>query len=377
MAKKKSAKKGWNYKLILAIEVVILITLIILYGVWVMNHKMDELDYNNIEEEEIDINEGLDETAMKGYTNIVVFGGDSRSGSVDQGAHSDVIIIVNINNDTKEVRMVSVYRDTFLEIAKENPNNQKLTHAHYIGGAKMAINTLNRNLDLNIKDYVTVNFESVIKAVDLLGGLEITVKKGELKSLNRSIREENKLYGTNVEQISAPGTYLMNGTQVLAYTRIRSTGQGDITRTGRQREVIGLMVKKVKSAGMSTLNKLIDEVFPMISTSISKSEIISLATGVFNYELTDTVGFPFSYGAPNLGSKGSILAPADLLNNVTALHKYLFNEQDYVPSENVKRISASVQAESGVGVKEIDLFKDDSTEAAGSADTQGADAQTQ
>lgn len=377
MAKKKSAKKGWNYKLILAIEVVILITLIILYGVWVMNHKMDVLDYNNIEEEEIDINEGLDETAMKGYTNIVVFGGDSRSGSVDQGAHSDVIIIVNINNDTKEVRMVSVYRDTFLEIAKENPNNQKLTHAHYIGGAKMAINTLNRNLDLNIKDYVTVNFESVIKAVDLLGGLEITVKKGELKSLNRSIREENKLYGTNVEQISAPGTYLMNGTQVLAYTRIRSTGQGDITRTGRQREVIGLMVKKVKSAGMSTLNQLIDEVFPMISTSISKSEIISLATGVFNYELTDTVGFPFSYGAPNLGSKGSILAPADLLNNVTALHKYLFNEQDYVPSENVKRISASVQAESGVGVKEIELFKDDSTEAAGSADTQGADAQTQ
>lgn len=377
MAKKKSIKKGWNYKLILAIEVVILITLIILYGVWVMNHKMDELDYNNIEEEEIDINEGLDENAMKGYTNIVVFGGDSRSGSVDQGAHSDVIIIVNINNDTKEVRMVSVYRDTFLEIAKENPNNQKLTHAHYIGGAKMAINTLNRNLDLNIKDYVTVNFESVIKAVDLLGGLEITVKKGELKSLNRSIREENKLYGTNVEQISAPGTYLMNGTQVLAYTRIRSTGQGDITRTGRQREVIGLMVKKVKSAGMSTLNKLIDEVFPMISTSISKSEIISLATGVFNYELTDTVGFPFSYGAPNLGSKGSILAPADLLNNVTALHKYLFNEQDYVPSENVKRISASVQAESGVGVKEIELFKDDSTEAAGSADTQGADAQTQ
>ncbi len=368
MAKKKTAKQKWNYKLILAIEVVILITLLILYGVWNVNHKMDGLQYENIEDDEIEINEGLDDTIMKGYTNIMLFGVDSRDNNISMGTRSDTAIIVNINNDTKEVRLVSVYRDTYLELSNEKASYEKYTHAYGYGSAKMAINTLNRNLDLNIKDYVTVNFAAVIKAVDLMGGLEITVKKGELKSLNKSIREENKIYGTNVEQIQSPGTYLMNGTQVLAYVRIRSTAQGDITRTERQREVIGLMVKKLKSSGLNTMNKLIDEIFPMVSTSISKSEIISLATGVFNYELTDTKGFPFAFGSTKI-NKADILAPADLENNVIALHRYLFGKENYIPSANVKRISENIISKTGITKKEINIFEDETSEESSSEST--------
>lgn len=367
MAASKPKKKKWNYKLILGLEVLTLIVLMIFYGIWVMNHKIDEIDYNDIKDEDIEINENLN-IDMEEYTNIALFGGDSRDGSVEQGTHSDTIIIVNINNKTKEVRLVSIYRDTYLEIAKTSPDCQKLTHAHFIGGPTMAINTMNRNLDLNIKDYVTVNFEAVIKAVDILGGIEVEIKKNEVKWLNKSIKEENKIFGTSVPTIDAAGTYTLNGNQALAYARIRKTDQGDITRTERQRKVISLMVAKLKTAGISKLNELIDEVFPMISTSISKSEIIALATNVFSYDLGDTTGFPFAYDAPTLGGKGSVLVPADLEHNVMALHKYLFGTENYQVSDTVKRISGEIINETGCTYKRIDILEE------GAASSSGDDA---
>ncbi len=357
MAGSRPKNKGWNYKLILSLEVLTLVVLMIFYGIWSMNHKMDAIDYNDIPDDEIEVNEDLNQD-MEEYTNIVVFGGDSRDGVVAQGAHSDTVIIVNINNKTKEVRLVSVYRDSYLEIAKDNPDFQKLTHAHYIGGPKMAINTLNRNLDLDIKDYVTVNFESVIKAVDILGGIEVEIKKKEIKWINKSIKEENKIFGTSVPTIDTPGTYTLNGNQALAYARIRMTDQGDITRTERQRKVIGLMVDKAKKAGVTKLNELIDEIVPMISTSISKTEIISLATSLFSYELKDTAGFPFAYEAKTPSAKiGAVLVPADLEHNVMALHKYMFGTENYQVSPTVKRISDSILNQQGAVYPGIDILE--------------------
>lgn len=361
MAGKKPKKKTWNYKLILGIEVLILVILMIFYGVWSMNQKMNNIDYNDLTDDDIEVNDNLNQD-MEGYTNIVLFGGDSREGTVEKGTHSDTVIIVNLNHETKEVRLISVYRDTFLEIAKENPNNQKLTHAHFIGGPKMAINTLNRNLDLDIKDYVTVNFEAVTKAVDVLGGIEIEVKKNEVKWFNKNIKEQNKIFNENTPLLEGAGTYTMNGTQALAYARIRKTDQGDITRTERQRKVISLMVEKLKKQGLTKMNELMDAVFPMISTSISKTEMISLATQVFSYNLTDTIGFPFTYTSPTLGSKGSVLPPADLEHNVMALHKYLYGTENYQVSETVKRISQSISAESGATYIPIDLLEDSATD---------------
>lgn len=357
----KKPTKTWNYKLILGIEILILAMLMIFYGVWSMNQKMDNIDYNDLTDDDIEVNDNLNQD-MEGYTNIVLFGGDSREGTVEKGTHSDTIIIANMNHETKEVRLISVYRDTFLEIAKENPNNQKLTHAHFIGGPKLAINTLNRNLDLDIKDYVTVNFEAVTKAVDVLGGIEIEVKKSEVKWFNKNIKEQNKIFGENTPLLEGAGTYTMNGTQALAFARIRKTDQGDITRTERQRKVISLMVEKLKKQGLTKMNELMDAVFPMISTSISKTEMVSLATQVFSYDLTDTIGFPFTYKSPTLGSKGSVLPPADLEHNVMALHKYLYGTDNYQVSETVKRISQSITAESGVTYVPIDILEGSTTD---------------
>ena len=309
---------------------------------------------------------GIDEEALKemttGYTSIALFGGDSRQGSVGKGAHSDAILVANINNETKEVKLVSVYRDSLLQIAFESkePSTDKVTQAHFYGGPKMAINTLNRNLDLAIKDYVSVNFQAVMKAVDVVGGVEITLKKKELKKFNMSIKEQDKHYHTGLPLIDTPGTYLMNGTQALAYARIRNTDQGDITRTERQRHVISLVVAKVKKQGIGKLNELVDQVFPYISTSISKAELLEMAKSIFDYELTDNTGFPFTFGSIMLGKKGAVLPPATLETNVIALHKWMFDDENYQPSQTVKNISQGIITESGVQAKEI-KFKDKTT----------------
>lgn len=352
-----SKPKKWNYRLIITIEVLILIVLMIFYGLWTMNQKMNSIDFNDLTDDDIEVNDNLNKD-MAGYTDIVLFGGDSRDGTVEKGTHSDTVIIVNLNHETKEVRLVSVYRDTFLEIAKENPNNQKLTHAHFIGGPKMGINTLNRNFDLDIKDYVTVNFEAVTKAVDVLGGIEVEVKKNEVKWFNKNIKEQNKIFGENTPLLEGAGTYTMNGTQALAYARIRKTDQGDITRTERQRKVISLMVAKLKTQGLTKMTELMDAVFPMISTSISKTEMISLATQVFSYELKDTIGFPFTFTNASPGSKGAVLPPADLEHNVMALHKYLYGTENYQVSDTVKRINQSIAAETGASYIPINILEE-------------------
>ena len=352
-----SKPKKWNYKLILSVEILILVMLMIFYGVWTMNQKMNAIDYNDLTDDDIEINDNLNKD-MEGYTNIVLFGGDSRDGTVEKGTHSDTVIIVNLNHETKEVRLISVYRDTFVEIAKDNPNNQKLTHAHFIGGPKMGINTLNRNFDLDIKDYVTVNFEAVTKAVDALGGVEIEVKKNEVKWFNKNIKEQNKIFGENTPLLEGAGTYTMNGTQALAYARIRKTDQGDITRTERQRKVISLMVAKLKTQGLTKMTELMDAVFPMISTSISKTEMVSLATQVFSYELKDTIGFPFTFTNASPGNKGAVLPPADLEHNVMALHKYLYGTENYQVSDTVKRINQSITAETGATYIPIDILEE-------------------
>ncbi len=365
-------KKPINLKLVLLIEVIILIVLGIFYAIWSLNHAVDQIQYDEIKEEEIEINTeegvGIDEETFKemttGYTSIALFGGDSRQGSVGKGAHSDAILVANINNETKEVKLVSVYRDSLLQIAFENkePSTDKVTQAHFYGGPKMAINTLNRNLDLAIKDYVSVNFQAVMKAVDVVGGVEITLKKKELKKFNMSIKEQDKHYHTGLPLIDTPGTYLMNGTQALAYARIRNTDQGDITRTERQRHVISLVVAKVKKQGIGKLNELVDQVFPYISTSISKAELLEMAKSIFDYELTDNTGFPFTFGSIMLGKKGAVLPPATLETNVIALHKWMFDDENYQPSQMVKTISQGIITESGVQAKEIKIKDKTTTE---------------
>lgn len=358
---RKKKNKNKRLGLFLILELLVFIGLVVGYGWYYVNHSLDLIVTDDTSKEEIDVSDAVTETMVEKYTTIALFGLDTRD-NVDMTkegmAHSDAVIIASINNETHEVKLVSVYRDCFLEIAKSNPDTQKFTHAYFLGGPICSVETLNKNLDLNIKDYVSVDFKALTNAIDALGGVTINVKSKELANLNHNIEEQVMVTGIASDGVWSEGEQTLNGTQATAYARIRKVGNGDFERTQRQRAVISAMVKKAKQSDLSTLTEVINQVFPQIATNMTKSQILSLAKNMFDYELGDNVGFPLANETPTLGSKGSVVVPCDLLSNVKHLHEFLYPEDSsYTPSSEVQRISAAITAETGYG----DEFTEDKT----------------
>ncbi|MGN0151836.1 MAG: LCP family protein [Wujia sp.] len=353
--KKKGLSANAKWGIAFLVEIIIAVLMVIGYGAIYLNQKFDKVQLYDIKEEDLAINEGANE-AQKGYTTIALFGIDSRSNtSMEEGNRSDSIMIASINNDTKEVKIVSVYRDTLLEIQDGSGLTTKVNAAYSYGGPELAIKTLNANLDLQITEFVTVNFLALTKAIDDLGGITVDISDGELAVINSGIAEQINITGIYSDGVFTTGEQLLNGTQATAYARIRSTDQGDITRTERQREVLSKMIVKAKSSDLSTINDIIDDVFPNVCTSISKSEMVSLAKSLMEYQLGETVGFPIAWTPVNHPSKGSIIVPANLEANVSALHEFLFGTTDYTPTATVQNISDAVEAETGVGEQEITI----------------------
>ena len=335
MSRKKagmSANAKWGIAFL--IEIVVMFFMVVGYFFFYANRKLDNINRPtnwDDSKENLDINEDANE-AQKGYRTIALFGIDSRSTtSMAEGNRSDSIIIASINNDTKEVKLASVYRDSLLQVDYDGGITTKITHAYAYGGPEMAVRALNANLDLEITDFVTVNFTALAQAIDDLGGITIDVREAELEMLNACITEQIGISGEYSDGVFSAGTQLLNGTQATGWARIRSTDQGDITRTERQRTVIAKMIQKAKSSDLSTINDIIDDVFPNIYTSLTKKELMSLAKDMFDYNLGDTIGFPMAYAPVTTDAKGAVLVPADLTTNVSALHEFLFGTQDITP----------------------------------------------
>ncbi len=333
--------------LILGMEILCLLLLLGLLYVWSIISKMEvDTDFNN---SEAGINEDISSETLEtleGYTNIALFGLDNRvQGKYNQGL-SDVIMIASINNKTKEVRLVSVYRDTYLSIGGGKFN--KANSAYLKGGAKQAVQMLNANLDLNIKEYVCVDWAAVTEAIDALGGVEITITKEEVKYINSYLWEVDKMLGTKTEAVKNAGKQTLTGTQATTYARIRKTAGSDFKRTSRQRIVLEAMLKKAKQADMKTLLGICDAVFDDISTSLTLTEIAALAKDVQKYEIGTTTGFPFEMTGRQLADAGDAIVPIGLEDDVTQLHKYLFDVEDYEPSKTVQAISDAIIQKTGV-----------------------------
>lgn len=331
--KKKKNKK--NKIVIFAIELIVLAALLV--GLYVSS-KMDEMETTGpIEPEEVEIElDSETKEALEGYTNIALFGLDNRTVGKYESGNSDTIMIASINNDTKEVKILSVYRDTYLNV-KEGTYG-KINSAYSYGGPKNAIAALNKNLNLDITNYVAVDFGAVVDAVDLLDGIELTLTDEEVKIMNDNyIDEINEVTNHSSEKLSGGGTYKVDGVQALAYCRIRYTAGDDFRRTERQREVLTKMIEKAKGSSISTVSKLIEAMFGEISTSFTSKEMLSLASSVMDYELVGNHGWPFELYTGNIGSQ-SMVVPTDLETNVQELHEYLFSEENNV-SNTVKGIS--------------------------------------
>ncbi len=353
--KKKRMNTNAKWLLALFVEIVILGIMVVGYVVFWVGTKYDKLQILDIDKEDLAINEGANEE-QKGYTTIALFGIDARDNvNLGAGNRSDTIMIASINNDTKEIKLVSVYRDSLLEIQDGSGLTTKINAAYAYGGPELAIKTLNACLDLQITEFVTVNWLALTKAIDCLGGVTIHIEEDEIQVLNQYIAGQVTVTGIYSDGVFATGNQLLNGTQATAYARIRSTDRGDITRTERQRDVLTKMINKAKGTDLSTIEDIIDEVFPNVYTSITQDEMYGYVKGIFSYKLGETAGFPFAYMPVNHSYKGSILVPANLEANVSALHLFLFGTKDYEPTQTVKDISAKLEAETGVYEQEINI----------------------
>ena len=237
--------------------------------------------------------------------------------------------------------MASIYRDTYVNIPEKGYD--KINAAYFKGGYSLALSTINRNFDLDIKEYVTVNFKALVDVIDRLGGITLDITQEEVKWLNGYVRELNRINGTSVSGITSAGTQTVNGTQATAYARIRYTAGGDFKRTERQRIVINKIFEKIKASDLETINALINDMLPQVYTNLNTLEILSLAKDVFSYNIVDQTGFPFEKDAHTY-KKVSYVFPINLQDNVTKLHEFLFDEIGYVPSQTVQEYSNYIES---------------------------------
>lgn len=336
--------------IIFAIELVLVIILTPVLYVYSTLSQVNRASSDDVNADNITIND-MDESTIQhlsGYHNIALFGVDSRDGSLKEGARSDAIIIASINASTKEIRLLSVYRDTCLQV--DGYDFTKATHAYAYGGAELAIDMLNTNLDLNITEFATVDFGVLADIIDALGGLDITLTDEEAEAINMSIEEQNEILDYQTDLITESGEQHLDGSQCVAYARIRKI-DSDFNRTERQRTVLNLMFEKAKEADTSTLIKICKVVLPEMYTNLSDNEMLSLAKDIPDYSITGSEGWPFELATGDYQG-ASYVIPTDLATNVSELHQYLFDSENYTVSDTVQQISDNLAYATGYGASD-------------------------
>ena len=327
MREEKKKRKGLKTFGIIVVVLIIILVLILGSIFWYVNDKLSKMQKVDIDENNLNVSAQAKEQ-LADYRNIAIFGIDSREDTYSKGNRSDCIIIASINNKTKEVKLVSVYRDTYVQI--EGHGLDKITHAYSYGEAPLAIKTLNTNLDLNIKEFVTVNFDAVKEIIDDIGGIQMNITSEE---------------APHISGITKAGTYNLTGKQALAYARIRYATGGDYKRTERMRDVLTAVANKVKTFNISQLNTLVDQILPRVYTNITASDIFALLPSATSFKITESIGWPYETKGKTMDRWYGI--PITLESNVTRLQQEVFGNKNYTPSEAVKQISDDIVAKTG------------------------------
>ena len=318
-----------------ALKIFLILFCIIVLGVIAavaifLKSKLNKINYENISKEDLEISKET-ENRLKDYTNILLLGTDTRQEDTFDDGLSDCIMIFSINNKTYDVNIVSVYRDTFLQI--DDVGLTKVNYAFAYKGAPYSVKTLNKNLDLDISQYVVINFESVEKIVDSVGGVTIDLTYKEAERIT-------KFTGRYI----GAGTQNLNGEEALIYGRTRKL-DNDYVRTGRMRTVVMKVFEKIKNLSYSEISDLLDELLPAVSTNISQKKILSYMTKIKKYNIVDNFGWP--YDVKEYISDQWYAAPVTLEENVTKLHQEIFNDKDYEPTDAVKEISNKIIEKTG------------------------------
>ena len=366
----KSKAKGKSKAKIIIFAVELLIIAVMLALVWKVFKTTEAAEGPHmveLQEEDIKINpevqESLNQAAAnkeeeksKGYWNIALFGVDAvKAEQLYKGSRSDTIMIASINMDNGEIKLVSVYRDTYLN--RGNDTYGKCNAAYAYNGAAQAMSMLNTNLDLAITDFVTVNYQAIKEAVDGLGGVWIDVDKEEIKHINNyqtSIIRDTDIPKSEYVAVTETGYQQLNGLQAAAYCRIRYGGGDDFKRTERQRELIKAMETQAKTKSLGELTDLLPKVLKYVYTDIDETDMVELLKNITKYTIVEEGGFPKleNLTTENIGkANGSCVIPLDLEKNVVWLHEFLFEEDDYQVSDIVKECSKRIQKDTAPYLK--------------------------
>lgn len=343
--KKKKMNKGLKIFLIILLILFIIVAGLGVAGYTFVNGKIGKMQKENIDTTAVGINEETKQE-LKGYRNIALLGIDSRADDYGLGNRSDCIIIASINQETNEVKLISVYRDTYVYVTESGKERlDKITHAYSYGGAQNTLKSLNEALDLNITEFVTVNFDAVIAAVDSLGGVYIDIDSSEVNYINDYIDATSESSGVKSSHITHAGNQKLDGVQAVSYSRVRYTAGGDYKRTERMRTVVEAMLSKAKTLGIGQLNSFADTILPKIRTNISSSEIWGLIPKLASFKVTESIGWPYDTKGITLDRWYGV--PVTLQSNVERLHKEAFEQEDYEASDTVKEMSAAIVKKTG------------------------------
>lgn len=371
---KKNYKKSRKYKkmrrrkIIFGIEITVLLILsgILFVYAWI-NRSMDKMNQDTLDSSQIQINSEVkantDLSQMSGTQVIALVGVDARGvegSELAESMNSDTIILCCIDHDKQEIRMVSIMRDTWMNMAKytdEYYEFDKANSAYNRGGPESMLSMLNTNLDFALTDYVTVNFKALADAIDVLGGLDIEMTNAECVHANNYNREVSEAQGVEYEAIpydedlgdDYSEVRHVSGALATSYARIRYGGGDDAKRTSRQRIVINLMVQKLKQ-NPTKIPEILDKVMGNVSTSLTKNEILELGMHAVTYTMGTSYAYPFQlcYGENVVNALGAdVVIPVTLEFNVRELHEYLYPGLSYEPSAAVTEYSDYIARKSG------------------------------
>ena len=268
----------------------------------------------------------------KSITNIALFGVDSRDTNSDKGSRSDSIMILSIDKEHNKLKLTSIMRDTYVNV--EGHGKTKITHAYAYGGPSLAVKTINQNFNMNIKDYVTVDFFGLEKIIDSIGGVQIDVDKDEIPVMNDYITGTSKIEKTVPTFVKSSGMQTLNGSQAVAYSRIRYVGNADYERTERQRTVLEQIIKKVENKGLSSFPSLLNTMLPYVETSMSKTSLLSTGTSILTKGITkvEQLRLPKDGYCKSQTINKVYYLVADLNAARSQLYKFIYEEE--MPKSN-------------------------------------------
>ncbi|WP_291658812.1 LCP family protein [Clostridium sp.] len=281
-------------------------------GILLANHMLNKMDRVELDKDKIEVKEEVHEK-LSAYAddviNIALYGIDATDGNIGR---SDAIMIATVDKANNSLKLTSIMRDSYVDIPGRGMD--KINHAYAFGGPELAISTLNRNFDLNIDDFVAVNFTTLPEVIDALGGVEIEITEEEV---------------SHIAGIYSAGVYNLTGAQALSYSRIRYAEGGDYKRTERQRTVLEKLFEGLSNISVTEIPGVLNKVLPMIQTSLSTSEIIELGTVVLKMGVhtLEQERFPldgYSYGDM---IDGIYYLVFDQEETAEQLHEYLFNNR--------------------------------------------------